>query len=240
MRKDIYLDELIQILEEEKKLLKRTVKEQLEEGEYSVAHKYSKGLAEVERKLHVLYHFRDPYKDIREVLEREKKPLLDMLEKSKYNEFLTDYYLDLLNRLKKELGPVPDELEPFEDSQHIDDAFFDLTWGEIQSFKLVFTDEKLEMRFERQDGNMLTWSIGPVKVMRKSRVVTKKGRRALENMGFSWDAEGDRYVYQYDLSTFKDALAIKTLIARLVYDIFQRWYPRKTTMVELHREVKKE
>ena len=62
MRKHADLDELIQILEKEKKLLKKTIKEHLKEGEYRVALRYSKGLAEVSARLRTLYQFRDPYK----------------------------------------------------------------------------------------------------------------------------------------------------------------------------------
>ena len=73
MRKNVYLDELIQILEKEKKLLKKTIKEYLKEGDYRIAHKYSKGLGEVSSRLRILYLFRDPYKDRRDIVSREKK-----------------------------------------------------------------------------------------------------------------------------------------------------------------------
>ena len=62
MRKHADLDELIQILEKEKRLLKRTINEHLTEGDYRVAYRYSKGLVEVSARLNILYQFRDPNK----------------------------------------------------------------------------------------------------------------------------------------------------------------------------------
>lgn len=57
-------------------------------------------------------------------------------------------------------------------------------------------------------------------------------------MGFTWDGEADLYICQYDLSTFKDALAIKIMMARVLYDIFHSGHPYGTPKVELHREVR--
>jgi hypothetical protein len=237
MRKDVYLEELIQILEKQKRLLKKTIKQHLDDGEYRVAHKYSKGLGEITSRLRILYLFQDPYKDRRAILEREKKLLTDNLDKYKGNEFMTDHLLDMLNRLHNEFGDTASmQLEQFQETQHIDDALFDIASGVINSFQLVFKDENFNMKFERQPGNILGWSIGPLKELRKARLQSKRNRRALENLGFVVDPDKDGYVYKYDLTTFKDALPFKQLLARIIYDAFMRWYPDNRLKVELHRD----
>ena len=128
-------------------------------------------------------------------------------------------------------------MKPFEDSQHIDDAIFDIVDNVITSFQLVFTGQNISINFQSQPNSFLEISIGPTNAVYEGFLVSKKHIRALENLGFHLDSGADKYVYQYDLSTFKDALFIKTLLARVIYDAFVRWYPYETPNVELHRPV---
>lgn len=237
MRKDVYLEELIQILEKEKKVLKKIIDEHLKVGDYRIAHKYSKGLGEVSSKLRVLYLFQDPYKDRRNILARKKKSLTESLEMYKGDEALTNFFLDELNRFRNERNDADDmKLGAFQETQYIDDALYDVAGGVIKSFQLVFKEDGFDMKFERQPDDILCWSIGPIKPLYKARLQWKKNRRALESLGFALPANEDRYVYRYDLSNFKNALPLKQLLARVIYDAFTRWYPYDTPKVELHRD----
>jgi len=234
MRKHADLDELIQILEKEKTLLKNTISEHLNEGDYRVANRYSKGLAEVSARLSILYQFRDPYKQEVDRLAQQKKSLTKQIDKYKNNEFMTDYLLDQLNQMNDQTREiVARNIEPFQDTQHIDDALFDIAAGVINSFQLIFKDKLIDIKFERKPGDILDMSIGPAKALRKIYLMRKRNKRALESLGFHLESSRERYVYHYDLKTFKDALVIKTLLARLFYDVFTRWYPYEIPNVEL-------
>jgi hypothetical protein len=238
MRKDATLDELIETLEKEKKLLKTNIKRSVREGDFLSAHKYSKGLSEVRSTLGVLYHFRNPNKERLDMLFRQKRILEEHIDKYKKNKKGTLYFSHELNDVVRQLNELAaTELKPFEDSQHIDDAIFDVVDGVITSFQLVFIGQNISINFQSRPNNFLEMSIGPTNAVYEGFLVSKKHIRALEKLGFQLDSETDRYVYHYDLSTFKDALFIKTLLARVIYDAFVRWYPYETPNVELHRLV---
>jgi len=97
MRKDADLDELIQLLEKEKKLLKKNIRESVTEGDFLSAHKYSKGLSEVSSTLRVLYHFRNPNKQRLEMLSRQKRILDEQIDKYKQNKKGSSYFSHQLN-----------------------------------------------------------------------------------------------------------------------------------------------
>lgn len=236
MRKDVYLEELIQILEKEKKVLEKAIKEHVKEADYRIAHKYSKGLREICSRLRILYFLQDPYKEQRDILTRRKKRLTDSLEQYKDDEAETDYYLDEWNRLRNYYGEAEMKLKPFEDTQHIDDALYEIVEGVIKSFQLIFIDNDFDMKFERQPGNFLRWSMGPIKSLRKAGFLWKKSKLTLESLGFTVPTNEERYVYHYDLSTFKDSLFLKQMLARVIYDALMKGYPYETPKVELHRE----
>ena len=91
-----------------------------------------------------------------------------------------------MNRLTNQTREiVARNIEPFQDTQHIDDAMFDISEGVIDFFQLIIKDQQIYIKFERGAGKY-AWSCpsAPQKFLRKSLLMRKRNKRALEKLGF--------------------------------------------------------
>jgi hypothetical protein len=234
MRTNSYLDELIRVLENEKKVLRKSIKDCLAARDFKMASKYAKGLSQLTPRLEILYGFRDPNRRKMKVLSFRKKRLAAEL-KSYSN------HARLLNFIQRELKEIDSQInkltsapvEPFEDTQHIDQALCDLNENLIKSFRLIFRDGNMQVSFQHNEAERLAIAVSPLEQLSESYLISKQSKKAMKHLGFVPDAAAGQYVYHVDLAAFTDTLLIKTLLARLVYDVFPQSYFGDTRTVEL-------
>ena len=220
------LDELIELLEVEAKVIKACIKENIEEWDYLNAHANSRALFKLNQKLSVLHKMKDPYYDEKMNLERmvmihKKRIELDMDTR------LNDYYLERLEKDKNKLQELKDQKSiPIYDDQKIDDALFSIWAGIYKGFILYLNKkDKLTITFESAGNEIIDISISIKSALNvdyffgdddeQDRPLNK-----FKGLGFVLNDIGNKLVYKYNMGDFKDAIAIKILLSRVIFDIF--------------------
>lgn len=215
---NIYLTELIDLLEDEGLRLETIMKACVAESDYKHAHKYQKALHKVNRQLQTLNGLQDPSYKEKSMLKHTQEIYIKYLADPKYAG-MTDYFLDKMNETQQKLY-IPSASPPQYDTQEIDDALFQLVEKKITGFKFNLQKQSnLYLRFQLI-GHSLKLSITPFKELMNEDVLYKEEKKALKSLGFT-NSLGKEYLYcMVDVSRFKDALAIKTLLARIVFEVF--------------------
>ncbi|MCR8561274.1 hypothetical protein KXD93_26715 [Mucilaginibacter sp. BJC16-A38] len=220
------LDELIELLETEAKVIKACIKENIEEWDYQIAHHNSRALFKLNQKLNVLHKMKDPLYEEKRNLERmimihEKHIKLDA------NTGIVDYYLELLEEDKRKLQGLKDQKSvPIYDDQKIDDALFSVWAGIYKGFTLYLNKEgNLAITFESVEEEVIDISVTVKSVFNVDYFFGDDDEEdnplnLFKGLGFMLNDVGNRLVYKYDMGDFKDAGEIKILLSRLVYDVF--------------------
>ena len=221
------LDELIELCETESQLLECSIKDNIEEEEYLNAHATSRALLKLSDQLRVLYKLRDPFYDEKMELERAIA-MYENFNKKGNSSHLDSYYGKIIIEQKDRLQKLIDQKDrPLYDDQKIDNALFELLDGVHNGF-ILYLDVKnnLGFTFELSEINMLDISIGAEKALNIEYFFDGDGdkRESLLNkfkgLGFTLNYAGNKLVHKYDMKNFKDALSIKILLSRIIYDIF--------------------
>lgn len=211
------LEELIEAYEIEKVELEKQISEYVGEGDYIYAHYHNKALRRINRRLDVLKGLHNPfYRDIMEE-ERRTSNLRNLMAKTGH--------IDHGGFIEKEIDKSESKIQelqrstfsPLYDSQEIDDALFDLEKGVIEGFKLYFKSPDIFARFSLGDHIIeikILYDASPDKYYLD---IFEDGRQ-FKSLGFKL-IEG-QWVYHYFFDRFKDALEIKIILARLIYDVF--------------------
>jgi hypothetical protein len=216
------LEETIESYEIEKLELEKQIAEYVKEADYLYAHYHQRALRKINQTLDTLKNLQNPLHrridEQRMYIDNCKRMLVD--PRYSGNEYLNRRLTEHENKVL-ELQSVP--IKPSYDSQEIDDAIFSLVNGEISGFKFYFksapevyadftkTDDILHIQICSQtDGtNDYQYLLSDINKFKALGFILMDGN----------------WVYTYDLTSFKDALEIKIVLARLVYDIFH--YDRK-------------
>ena len=216
------LDLLIEQYEEERASLEKKVAEYLAEEDFVYASHHQKALWQVRGHLDHLYKMRIPfYEDISQL---EKLKLLSTrAQENEKHEFLSDYWKRQIEeheiKIKELSGHTP---KPFYDGQVIDDALFDLVEHKLKGFRLCFREEpEICIEFKLDEGFIEVALPADLSLQEFDPEDDDNWQHIgiFTGLGFQTD-ENNRLVYKYPLSQFKDASAIKILLARLMYDVF--------------------
>ena len=220
------LDELIELLETEVKVIEACIKDNTEEWDYQMAHHNSRALFKLNQKLNVLHKMNDPFYEEKKNLERmimihEKRIELDM------NAWRGDYYQKIIEEDKSKLQGLKDQKNtPIYDDQKIDDALFSIWAGIYKGFILYLNKkDKLGITFESVGDEVINISISVKSALNVDYFFGDDSEedRPLDKykgLGFVLNDDGSKLVYKYDMGDFKDAIAIKVLLARIIYNIF--------------------
>jgi len=217
------LEELIEAYETEKAELEKQISEYVSEGDYLYAHQHQKGLGKVSNRLAVLKELQNPLS--RSISEEEFR--IDNIKKMANNPRFMDAGA-LLESLVREsenkiLNLQREAVKPAYDSQEIDDALFGMVDGTVKGFKLYFktspdvfvsfglADHAIEIKLQYNDKEEAEY----YDIFRSVN--------QFKSLGFQ--LKDDHLVYYYALNKFKDALEIKIMLARLIYDLF--YYDRR-------------
>ena len=209
------LEEVIEAYEAEKAELEREIAAYAAEGDYYYAHHHSRALKRVNARLVILNELIDPhYSDI---LQEQRKIQM-------YKQWGVDRKIDHESYFSNQV-PLSEKkieewqgaaLNPTYDSQEIDDAIFNLVKGNIHAFKLYFkTDPDVYLNFMAVGHHV---EITLPYDLEHEYLHIFEDINLFKSLGFSF--ENGNLVYRYNLERFKDALEIKIMLARLIYEVF--------------------
>ena len=220
------LDELIELYEAERQYLQDCIKDNVGGWEYLHAHYHSEALFKINSQLTIFYKLRDPFYDKRIELER----MILMYEAIIKRRGITDndsYYAKEVSNYQAQLQKLNDEKgKPLFDGQEIDDALFSLLEGAHNGFVFYLNVENnLGFTFELSESGFLDISITLKSILGIDYFFSLEDDDPdplirFKELGFLLNVSGNKLVYRYDMRNFKDAIRIKTLLSRIIYDIF--------------------
>nr|WP_068890537.1 hypothetical protein [Pedobacter panaciterrae] len=219
------LEELIEAYEIEKAELEKQISEYVEEEEYIYAHYHNKALRKINKTLDVLKNMQHPFHRLISEEKSKTRNMTKMLASEKYKK-----YFDLLGGdfFTKQLQEGENKILEWQraatsqtyDSQEIDDALFDLVKGVLSGFKLYFKSRPdIFARFTLKDRIIEITLLYDKDPDHDHYEWVFRGGKEIKALGFS--LKDEQWVYQYHFDEFKDALEIKVILARLIYDIFR-------------------
>ena len=213
------LDLLIETDEVEKQSLESSIKNYLNEDDYLYAHYHQKALWQVNGELQLLRRFKGTLYEEKQYLER----LIDMVEKFEDEDFVKSIYEKRIIEKRDEIQRLSEVNKSFNDCKEIDDALFNLYEGRFKRFRLhlINRDENFYLEFELISGTILCISVKIINISygddpddsEESQI------RLFKGLGFKLNNESDMLIYKYDMIGFKDAITIKILLARIVYEV---------------------
>jgi hypothetical protein len=202
-------------------LLQNAIDECVRDEDYLNARHNYLARNKLSRELDTLYKLRDP-------LHFEKEQALRILDMYKSSPFLMDtddggFYQQYLQKSIKEqralLHKLNQQKYEYYDGQEIDNALFDLYDGKTSGFKLYLNQQqKIYFEFRRNTRRNLLISIDMETVIEKISAFNDP-LLFFKVEGFKVDEVSNKLYYLY-VEPFKDAIAIKALLARLIYKLF--------------------
>jgi hypothetical protein len=223
MQSDI--DELIELLEEEKLFVVQCIEDNIKEFEYLHAHIHTKALSKLDTQLQVLKQLKDPFYNKKDDLEKQLK--LYKIWKGDIDSGIDLYYEKMIAEITEQLKKIAESGNvPLYDDQKLDDALFDIRAGHHDGFILYLNSkDNLGFTFELTQPDVLSISIDIKSVLNveyfwgdddeEQNILNK-----FTSLEFTLNQTGNKLIYRYDMGCFKDALAIKILLSRIIYDIF--------------------
>jgi hypothetical protein len=224
------INELLSIYEQEKKLIESIIEEDQIDGDYKAIRLNSKNLNRIQHQIALIKSLIDPYMQEKEGL---KKTIDFLVEKSEFEES-DEYRTHMLAQIDRKLDQL-NSYKPgyFNDGQEFDDAIFDLVKQKIEGFIFNLKKEnKLAILFKRTDKEILL-SLTNIKRLKKQRILDKNARTVLKSIGFKEEKYDDSLVFTYGLDNFKDAIFIKTIVSRVIFDAFYFQELDKETTIEI-------
>lgn len=219
-------DTLVEFYKKERKFIEGCIKNNIKEMEYLHAHHHSEALFKINHKLTTLDKTKDPFYDDRQMLELT----IRMYERSnnrRRNANSDSYFEEIIQEYKEKLQKLNQESKkPIVDDQKIDDALFALLDGTYNGFILYLNaKDNLGITFELLMPQLLTISVGIKEVFNVDYFLDNDDPQNIvlnkfKDLGFALNDAGTKLVYKYNMTKFKDAISIKILLARLIYDIF--------------------
>lgn len=226
------LEEVIAAYEEEKAALEQQIAEYVEEADYFYAHHHQRALKRINTRLYILKNLQNPNhgKIVREeqsiagLTKIREQPRLKILGEA-YFERRIEEHNHKIQELKTET------FEPNYDSQEIDDVLFELSEGRINGFKLFFkSSSDIYLDFSRDTQGIvirLSWD----KLLEYNTQHMSIYATQLEVLEF--ELVDKHWTYRHT-GHFKDALEIKIMLARLIYDVFHydRYYDKAKIVIK--------
>jgi hypothetical protein len=211
------LEELIEAYEAEQAELEREIAGYVAEADYKYAHYHQKVLWKLKQKIVILKVLQNP---VYRFISDEERRIENCKMASNKQEFVNSigFFNDQISISEdkiRELQKTP--LVPVYDGQDIDDALFGLVNKECNGFKLFFKSEPdLFIRFKLR-GEFIEIELSPAENTGYADLFSRNSTK-LGALGFRLN--DGLWVIQYALAHFKDALEIKTILAKLIYEVF--------------------
>lgn len=224
------LAEIIEFYEEEQQRLASLIQLAIEEREFKMAHHHQKAFDEVGTKLFRFRNFANPnfgqIESLRELRQLYDKPL---------GLQLSDYFARKRQEIDRQLTALTQQaLPPSIDGQEFDDLIFDMVEGRMHKFRFFLdpAEKNLYLDFEKI-GNQLVIAIPRFKKLKKKHILDKSSVKVLKGLGFAKTDDKKSLLLNFDLHNFRDAIAIKTLTSRILYDAIGYSLLSKLTFLQI-------
>ncbi len=215
------LDELVAHYEAQAATFKQYLQECLLIQDYLGAHDYSRSLNLIKNELQMLHNLKDPLYDEKQRLKNWDKNL-DYLT-TKFNR-TKEYWQKSLEGQRLELEQLIEKEEAQKivyDSQEIDDTLFDLYERKIKGFKLYLNEEdNFYFDFRLSATNILEILVEATTVISSKYSFYRDNLNKYKKLGFQFNKEETLLTFEYNMNSFKGAVDIKTLLARILFKTY--------------------
>jgi hypothetical protein len=224
------INELLSIYKQEKELIESLIKEDQIDHDYKAVYLNSKVLNRIENQIRIIKLFVDPHLEGKEQLKRRSDFLTEM---SKIRQ-AEDYYALQHEKINQKLEQL-NSYKPgyFNDGQEFDDAIFDLVENKISAF--IFNlrkEENLYLRFSIKK-NKIIIRLTPFADILSRDYFTKTAKIVLKQIGFKKNKSRTCFQIKHQLDGFKDAIPIKTIVSRVIYEALYNYQVNQSTTLEM-------
>lgn len=228
------LDEILEFYENEKLTLEKLIEEFVAEREFKQAHIHQKALRKVNLSISLFKTLENP-----NFLELEH--LLNQLERYSSNHFkklmeespfMRDFFKRDVKCLEEKISSFNEKpIAPHSDSQEFDDIIFDLIEDKLNNFHFFLnTGTNLYLDFKKVNQSIVI-TIPKYKNLKKKYVLSKANRNKLKDIGFKLTDDKKNLVFIYDISSFRDANPIKTIVSRIIYEGFGHYNIENSSVI---------
>ena len=211
------INELLSHYQQEKVFLDSLIKESLSEDDYYTTWLHSKALSKIKNQIRIIKSLLDPHANQKEYLKNRIDLLSDQVDFNQSEEYKT-YFLSQIDKKLDELNSYKSDY--FNDGQEFDDVIFDLIEKRIDSF--VFHINKTAnfyLKFSVKK-SYLKIKLTPFSQVKEGYGINNPEIMVLKQIGFRKNNSKTHLQYKYSLDGFKDAIFIKTIVSRVIYDVF--------------------
>lgn len=213
------LKELLKFYEDEKESLEDMIKSYVEDFEYKAAYFHSKGLKKVNQKIQLLKNLNNPNSDQIAHLQRTKKMYEVVIPSLINNVEYSNYQANQKTKIDSQIENLINQNRSEKlDGQEFDDVIFSLIENRIKSFKFYLNKASDVYLDFKKDDKYLIISIPNYQHLRDQNILRKSSIKALKSIGFKKDKIKKSLFLIYPLINFKNAIEIKMLTSRIVYD----------------------
>lgn len=219
------LDELIEALEEENKLLEASINDNIDNFEYIDAHFQSRALNKLSTRLNILYKMKDSLYTEKMNIQRRINLYINLKNKEG-PPVMDNYYQKEIDKANVELREINNKgLVPQYDEQNIDAALLKLQMGNCNGFILYLNaQDNLSIIFEKAAVDIIEISLSVKSVLNVEYFWSDEEEDAPLNkfygLGFNNNPQNDKLVYSYNFEGTNNAIAVKILLSRIIYDVF--------------------
>lgn len=215
------LRKLLTHYQQERDTLQLLIDSCVEEKEYKLAQRYSKGLRQLNQKLQTLHNLADPLYDEKQyhtaIITGIKAILPDNAgAEHAFNREILKEEEDKLAQLQE----MPTSRIPHSGQSHLQETLKQLFEKRIESFTLAFgaaADFSCSMKMVRKT---VLVTIPDMRRLRNDYLVQKSQVRQLQGLGFRFYDNRDKLMAFLPCFTSEDAVAIKLLLVKICFDVF--------------------
>ncbi|MDO7849701.1 hypothetical protein Q5H92_25285 [Hymenobacter sp. M29] len=213
------LNQLIAHYEAERDMLSAQVQECVEEADYGMAKRFTKGLFGVNRQLQTLYNLRDSHHDEQKASIRHIESLEQMMQREPQQE--RPYLADWIASEQKKLAEWQAQARsPRPQTTAIAEALRKLLGGRITGFTLHFSQrEQLYCTF-RLTRRTLIITFPEIKRHRKKYGLPKKRIRGFQRLGFHFYDQGDKLMAFQPLATEAEIGGVIRMLTHIAFELF--------------------
>ena len=235
------LDLLISAFEKEQRALQEMIRDATSEHDNLIVYYHSEALLDLDRRLRVLYSFKDPAFEQKEDLKRRIKVWKsgDFMEKltPQLREWMEKRNAEKAAELEKQLQLLMDapQPQPLPNTQFIDEALLSLYQKRCRSFKLIMgemDDYHITLTF-RMRRNVLTITLNDnLDGEEPDFVFENRVPQPLKAAGFLYSPRQKKYTRTFIVTGICDVPEIKKWLAKfLIEDSWYYWPGKKMGLV---------
>ena len=224
------LDEILDFYKNEKLALENQIEQLVSEREFKQAHIHQKALKKVNQSLTLFENLKNP----NQIKINELELQLAHLKNIQTISYSSDFFERIIQPIEQKLKELKVVTDPNRlDGQEFDDMIFDLIADKLHHFQF-FLNKKSDLYLEfKKIGQAIFITIPKYKKLKKAYILSKSSRKKLKNIGFKLTHNKKNLVFEYDITSFKDANGIKTIVSRVIYDGFGIYHLQNSTIIRI-------